>query len=278
MLDIIYHALDPVAFSIGPFEVHWYALGYIFGIIIGAFIFYRTAKRWNVRWTIDNMLTLLIAATLGIILGARFGYILFYNLEYYLANPLEIITTSVSGMSFHGGVIGLVIAGIICARLTRMPFLTIGDLVVIAAPVGIFLVRVANFINGELWGAPTDAPWGVVFEAAGTMPRHPSQLYEALLEGAVMFVVLFILSRKVPPRPRGFFVGLFMLLYGVFRISIEFVREPDAHIGYLLGTDWLTMGMVLSTPLVIAGIGFLIFAGRKRLPQKGSTVKKAKTL
>lgn len=159
--------------------------------------------------------------------------------------------------------------GIVAARLTHVPYLTLADLGCIAAPIGLFFGRCANFVNGELWGAPTDLPWGVVFGgAAGSMPRHPSQLYEAFLEGIVIFAVLFVLSRKVPPRPRGTFMGLFLVLYGTFRIVAEFVREPDAQLGYLWG-GWLTMGQLLSLPLVLAGICILAYAVKMKLPQKG---------
>ncbi|MCL1891547.1 MAG: prolipoprotein diacylglyceryl transferase [Coriobacteriia bacterium] len=267
MLDEIYHALDPIAFQIGPFAVRWYGIGYILGIALGMLVVYRTAKRWGVKLTIESVLTVTIAAAIGIIFGARIGSILFYNLEYHLAHPLDMFTFANGGMSFHGGLIGMVLAVIIAARLIKLPTLTLGDLIVIGAPIGIFLVRIANFINGELWGAVTDVPWGVVFETGGSLPRHPSQLYEALLEGAVLFAVLFVLSRRKPPFSRGSYLGVFMLLYGVFRIAVEFVRQPDANIGYLLGTNWLTMGMVLSTPMILVGIGFLVYAFRTRLPQ-----------
>ncbi len=270
MLNDIYQSIDPVAFSIGSFSVRWYGLAYIAGFILAAVIVYFTARHWKVRITSDALLIIMICVILGVILGARIGYILFYNLDYYLAHPLEIIMFNHGGMSFHGGLIGILVAGIVAAKITHIPFLTLCDLGSIAAPAGLFFGRCANFINGELWGAPTDLPWGVVFGGeAGDMARHPSQLYEACLEGIVIFVVLFILSRKVPARPRGTFLGAFLTMYGVFRILIEFVREPDSQLGYLFG-DWLTMGQVLSIPLVIIGIILLIFAARKKLPQQGS--------
>lgn len=173
-------------------------------------------------------------------------------------------------MSFHGGLIGALLAGIAAAKLTRIPYLTLADLGCIGAPLGLLFGRCANFINGELWGAPTDMPWGVVFGgAAGTMPRHPSQLYEALLEGVVLFIILFALSRKTPARPRGTFFGTFLLFYGLFRFTIEFIRQPDAQIGYLLGTHWFTMGQALSIPLMVAGVVFLIYAWKTKKPQMG---------
>lgn len=206
---------------------------------------------------------------MGIVLGARLGYVLFYGDGYYLAHPLEILAFNQGGMSFHGGLVGILIGGAVAAKLTGIPFLTLADLGAIAAPIGLFFGRCANFVNGELWGAPTDAPWGVVFGgAAGMMPRHPSQLYEALLEGLVIFIVLYLLSRKMPPRPRGTFLGAFLVMYGIFRFLIEFVREPDVQLGYLWG-GWLTMGQVLSIPVIIAGIVLLVYAAKKKLPQQG---------
>jgi phosphatidylglycerol:prolipoprotein diacylglycerol transferase len=273
MLNDIYQTLDPVAFRIGDFAIRWYGIGYILGIAIAGFLVMRIAKRWRIDISTDNLLTIIIAATAGIIFGGRLGYVLFYGFEYYSAHPAEILMFANGGMSFHGGVIGMVIAMIIVARITHMPALTLGDLAVITAPVGIFLVRITNFINGELWGAVTNLPWGVVFGgSAGNLPRHPTQLYEAILEGLVIFVVLSILSRKNPPRPRGAFLGVFMVLYGVFRIAIEFVREPDIQLGYLYG-GWITMGMVLSLPLIIAGVAFLVFAATTKLPQQGSSAR-----
>ena len=227
MLNDIYQNLDPIAFSLGPLVVRWY----------------------------------------GVVLGGRLGYVLFYGDGYYLAHPLEILAFNQGGMSFHGGLVGLLVGGAVAARLTRIPYLTLADLGAIAAPIGLFFGRCANFVNGELWGAPTDWPIGVIFGgAAGMMPRHPSQLYEAVLEGLVIFCILFALSRKLPPR--GTFVGAFLVLYGVFRFLIEFVREPDVQLGYLWG-GWLTMGQVLSAPLVIAGIIVLVWAAKRRLPQEG---------
>lgn len=270
MLNEIYQNLDPVAFSLGPLVVRWYGLAYVLGFALAAFVIYRVAKRWRLGMTEDDLLTLMVCAIIGVVLGARAGYVLFYGDGYYFAHPLEIFAFNQGGMSFHGGLAGLLAGGAVAARLTEIPFLTLADLGAIAAPLGLFFGRCANFVNGELWGAPTDWPIGVVFGgAAGMMPRHPSQLYEAVLEGLVIFCVLFALSRKMPPRPRGTFVGAFLLLYGVFRFLIEFVREPDVQLGYLWG-GWLTMGQVLSVPLIIGGILVLIYAAKRKLPQQGS--------
>lgn len=270
MLNDIYQGLDPIAFSLGPLVVRWYGLAYVLGFVCAAAIIYFVAKRWKLGMSEDNLLTLMVCAIVGVVLGARIGYVLFYGDGYYLSHPLEILAFNQGGMSFHGGLVGLLIGGAVAARMTRIPFLTLADLGSIAAPIGLFFGRCANFVNGELWGAPTDGPLGVVFGgAAGMMPRHPSQLYEAVLEGLVIFCVLFALSRKRPPRPQGTFLGAFLVLYGIFRFLIEFVREPDVQLGYLWG-GWLTMGQVLSAPLIVAGIALLIYAARTRHPQAGS--------
>ena len=269
MLNDIYQNLDPVALSLGPLVVRWYGLAYVAGFALAAFIIYRIARRWRLGLTMDDLLTLMICAIVGVVVGGRLGYVLFYGDGYYLAHPLEILAFNQGGMSFHGGLVGLLAGGAVAARLTRVPYLTLADLGAIAAPLGLFFGRCANFVNGELWGAPTDGPWGVVFGgAAGMMPRHPSQLYEAVLEGLVIFCVLFALSRRLPPRPRGTFVGAFLVLYGIFRFLIEFVREPDVQLGYLWG-GWLTMGQLLSAPLVVAGVALLVYAARRKLSQEG---------
>ncbi len=269
MLNDIYHNLDPVAFSVGPLAVRWYGIAYVLGFLLAGFLMVRIARRWKLRFSTDALLTIICCVIVGVILGARLGYCLFYGTENYLANPLEILAFHHGGMSFHGGLIGALLSGIVAAKLTGIPYLTLADLGAIVAPIGLFLGRCANFVNGELWGDYTDLPWGVVFGgAAGQMPRHPSQLYEALLEGVLLFIVLYVLSRKLPPRPRGTFIGVFLVLYGCFRFLIEFVRQPDVQLGYLYG-GWLTMGQLLSVPLVIVGIGVLVYALKKKLPQVG---------
>ena len=187
----------------------------------------------------------------------------------YLEHPLEIFALNQGGMSFHGGLVGALLGGTIACKRWKLSVLTIADLAAIGAPIGLFFGRCANFVNGELWGKETSLPWGVMFPSGGAVYRHPSQLYEALLEGVVLFCVLFALSRRRPPRPQGTFIGTFLMLYGVFRFLIEFVRLPDAQLGYLLGTNWLTMGQVLSLPLVAAGIVVLVLASRHDRPQVG---------
>lgn len=269
MLNDIYQSLDPIAFSLGPISVRWYGLAYIAGFICAALVLWRTSKRWGVRVDTDSLLTIMLCVITGVIAGGRLGYVLVYGDGYYFAHPLEVLAFNHGGMSFHGGLIGALVAGIAAARFTGIPYLTLADLGCIAAPIGLFFGRCANFVNGELWGAPTDLAWGVVFGgSAGTVARHPSQLYEALLEGVVLFCVLYLLSRKRPPRPQGTFLGVFLVLYGCFRFLIEFVRQPDAQIGYLWG-GWLTMGQVLSVPLIVAGACVLAYAIVAKRPQQG---------
>lgn len=269
MLNEIYQQLDPIAFSLGPFSVRWYGLAYVLGFACCILIIHLVAKRWKINLDVDSLLTVAVCVIFGVILGARLGYVLFYGDGYYFEHPLEILAFNKGGMSFHGGLCGAILGGYIASRFIHMPFLSLADLGAIAAPIGLFFGRCANFINGELWGAHTDAAWGVVFGgSAGLLPRHPTQLYEAFLEGIVLLIVLYLLSRKTPPLPQGSFLGSFLCLYGVFRFLIEFVRQPDAQLGYLWG-DWLTMGQLLSAPLVLAGIALLVFAYKKRLPQEG---------
>ncbi len=269
MLDALYHSLDPIAFSLGPIAVRWYGIAYLIGFALASLILYKVARHWKLRIDGDAVLTIMVCVIAGILIGARLGYCLFYGDGYYLAHPLKILAFNEGGMSFHGGLVGALAAGALAAKLTHIPYLTLADLGAIAAPLGLFFGRLANFVNGELWGAPTDLPWGVVFRgAAGEMARHPSQLYEALLEGVVILLVLICLARKVPPRPRGTFIGAFLVLYGLFRILIEFVRQPDVQVGYLFG-GWLTMGMLLSVPLIVAGAVLLVWAHRRKLPQEG---------
>ena len=269
MLNDIYQNIDPVLFSAGPFTVRWYGLAYVLGFVCAALVIWRVARRWRVRVDVDSLLTIMFCVIIGVIVGGRLGYVLFYGNGMYLQNPLEILAFNHGGMSFHGGLVGALLAGIVAAKLTGIPYLTLADLGCIGAPLGLLFGRCANFINGELWGAPTDAPWGVVFGgAAGMMPRHPSQLYEAFLEGIVLFAVLYLLSRARPPRSRGTFLGLFLIMYGCFRFIMEFVREPDVQLGYLWG-DWLTMGQLLSVPLILVGIGVLVYSLVMNKPQQG---------
>lgn len=265
---LTYPAIDPVAFRLGPVAVHWYGLAYLAAFVFSALTARALARRWSLGLTDDDLMTVVLGAVIGVVAGGRLGYVLVYGEGRYLRSPLEILAIWDGGMSFHGGLVGILVAGFVVARILKMPMLTLWDLGSVGAPSGFLFGRMANFINGELWGRVSDAPWAMVFPGAGTLPRHPSQLYEAVLEGLVLVVVMFVLSRRTPPRPRGELVGWMIALYGCFRIAVEFFREPDVQLGFLAG-GWLTMGMLLSVPMVLAGAGLVVWARRTRKPQTG---------
>lgn len=254
--------IDPVAFKLGPVAVHWYGLSYIVGIGLGWGLLHDRAGRSNGRWTRDQIADLVFYAALGAVLGGRIGYILFYNLSSYLAQPLSILAVWRGGMSFHGGAIGLSLALAWFARSNKRSFLEVADFLVPVVPIGLGLGRLANFVNQELWGAATSLPWGVLFTnpAAGGIARHPTQIYEAVLEGLVLFLILNVLARK--PRAHGTLMACFLMCYALFRFAVEFVREPDAHIGYL-AFDWLTMGQLLSIPMFLIGLVMLVVVGKR---------------
>ena len=260
---IPYPAINPILISIGPFAVRWYALAYIVGIIAGWFYaraIVASQRLWGgpAPFTALDFDDFVIWITLGIILGGRTGYVLFYNLPLFAAHPLQIFALWNGGMSFHGGVAGCVVAIVLFALRRHIPMLSLADVTAGVAPIGLFLGRIANFINGELWGRPTDVPWAMVFPNGGPIPRHPSQLYEAALEGVVLFAVLALLMRAGALKRPGVVAGAFALGYGVARIICEFFREPDAQLGFLWGG--LTMGMLLCIPLMLAGIAVLAVA------------------
>ena len=268
-LNELYHSLDPIALAVGPLAIRWYGLAYLCGFILCGVVMLRVAKRWRLDLTVDDVITLITGLACGVIIGARLGYVIFYGKGYYLAHPLAVFMLSEGGMSFHGGLIGAVVGTWLAFREIRnISFASIADLMCIGAPLGLFFGRCANFVNGELWGKETSLPWGVMFDdtGGGAVYRHPSQLYEALLEGLVLFCVLYALSRRNPPRPQGTFLGVFLTLYGCFRFLVEFVRLPDAQMGYL-AWGWLTMGQVLSTPLVVIGIVLLFVSRRRNIEQ-----------
>ena len=274
MLNDIYQLIDPVIVSVGPLSVRWYGVAYVVGFILAGLVVYFYARHWKLRFSGYDVLVFVCYCAFGVIIGARLGYCLLYGDGYYLANPMEILALGNGGMSFHGGLVGIVVAGVIYSLVYNVPFLTLADLVSCGVPLGLLFGRCANFVNGELYGAPTTLPIGVDFTGSGIM-YHPSQLYEALLEGLVIFLVLFALSRKSnPPRPRGFFLGTFLTLYGVFHILIEFVRLPDVQIGYFFGT-WGTMGQLLSLPMVVVGICLIAWSCVRKLPQRGMPAHKA---
>jgi phosphatidylglycerol:prolipoprotein diacylglycerol transferase len=262
---IPFPAINPVLISIGPFAVRWYALAYIVGIVAGWFYaraIIASDKLWGGRapFSVTDFDDFVIWITLGIILGGRIGYVLFYNPQHFAANPIEIVQLWNGGMSFHGGVIGCVLAIVLFAHWRRIPILSLGDVTAAVAPIGLLLGRLANFINGELWGRAADVPWAMIFPHGGPVPRHPSQLYEAALEGVVLFLVLALLVRSGALKRPGLVTGVFAIGYGVTRITCELFREPDAQLGFLWGG--LTMGMLLCIPLILAGIAVLVFALR----------------
>lgn len=256
---LTFPTLDPVAFRLGPLAVHWYGLAYLAGIGCAWALLCRRARYGQAPLSEPQVGDLVFSLALGAVLGGRLGYVLFYNFGDYLRDPLAIFAVWRGGMSFHGGVIGFVAALALQARRAGPGFLELADFVLPAVPVGLFFGRIANFVNQELWGRTTDVPWAVLFThpAAGALPRHPSQIYEALLEGVVLGIILNLLWAKRPPV--GTVAGGFLLGYGVFRSSIEFVREPDAHIGFLWA-QWLTMGQLLSLPMICAGLWLILRA------------------
>ena len=262
-LLIPYPDIDPVLVHIGPLAIRWYALAYIFGILFGwayARAIIRSTSLWGGKppMTVEDFDDFILWVTLGIILGGRLGYVLFYNFPIYAANPLQIFELWTGGMSFHGGFVGCVLAVVLFARHRKIPFLSLGDVTCAVGPIGLFLGRLANFVNGELWGRPTDVPWAMIFPNGGPLPRHPSQLYEATLEGVVLFIVLAIAMRLGALMRPGLVIGIFAVGYAIARTTCEFFREPDVQLGFLWqGT---TMGMLLSIPLFLAGVAFIVYA------------------
>lgn len=265
-LAIAFPDFDPVLIQIGPFAIRWYALSYIGGILLGWFCARRLIANetlWGGRapMTPADYDDFVVWVTFGIIFGGRIGYVLFYNPAYFAAHPLEALQLWNGGMSFHGGFVGCVIAVLLFAWRRNIPFLSLGDVTCAVGPIGLLLGRLANFINGELWGRPTDVPWAVMFPGGGGVPRHPSQLYEAALEGFVLLIVLHVVIRAGALKRPGLVIGCFAAGYAVARTTCEFFREPDAQLGFLWGG--LTMGMLLSVPLLLAGVGFIVYAFRR---------------
>ena len=262
-LALPFPAFDPVLVTIGPFQIRWYALAYIVGILLG-WLYARSLIRAESLWrgpaplTVIDFDDFILWVTLGIILGGRLGYVLFYNPAQFIEHPIEIVQLWKGGMSFHGGFAGCVLAVVLFARRRGISILSLGDLTCAVAPIGLFLGRLANFINAELWGRPSDVPWAMVFPGAGPLARHPSQLYEATLEGLVLLVVLFLSMRAGALRRPGLVTGLFAIGYALARVVCEFFREPDAQLGFLWGG--LTMGMLLSVPLMLTGLAFVAAA------------------
>jgi len=252
--------IDPVLVHIGPLAIRWYGLMYLLGFLAAYGLIRVLARRRQLPLAGDGAADLLFYGAVGVVAGGRLGYVLFYNPAWYLDHPLEAFAIWQGGMSFHGGLLGVVAATLLFCRRRQLPVLLTGDILVTAATVGLGLGRLGNFINGELWGRPTDLPWGIVFPGAGPLPRHPSQLYQAALEGLLLFVILMWLHRRQAAAGVPFFT--FFLGYGLCRFLVEFVRQPDAHLGFLWGGA--TMGQLLSLPMVAFGLAGLIWAQRRR--------------
>jgi len=257
---------DPILIQIGPFAIRWYALAYIVGILLG-WLYARALIRNERYWggpaplTVVDFDDFILWVTLGIILGGRIGYVLFYSPDYFAEHPLEALQLWKGGMSFHGGFTGCIAAVVLFARKNDIPILSLGDITCAVGTIGVMLVRLANFINGELWGRPSDVPWAMVFPGGGPLPRHPSQLYEAALEGLILFAVLGLMVRAGALKRPGLIIGAFAIGYALARSFCELFREPDAQLGFLWNT--VTMGTLLSVPLLVFGIVLIAIALRR---------------
>ena len=256
-----YPQIDPVAIALGPLKIHWYGLMYLVGIGGAWLLASRRLKDFDPSWSKEKLSDLVFWVAMGVILGGRLGYALFYDLSAYLAEPLKILRVWEGGMSFHGGLIGVMLATWLFGRRNGKSFFQLMDFIAPLVPIGLGAGRIGNFINAELWGKVTDVPWAMVFPNGGLDPRHPSQLYQFALEGVALFVILWLYSRK--PRPTMAVSGLFAICYGIFRFIVEFVRVPDAQLGYL-AWNWLTMGQVLCLPMILGGIGLMVWAYRRQ--------------
>ena len=274
LLALPFPAIDPVAVAIGPITIKWYALAYIVGLIGGWYYARRLVQAdrlWGVvrRPSVADIDDLVVWVALGVVLGGRIGYVLFYNLPMYIADPMEILAIRNGGMSFHGGFLGAILAFLLFARARRLNGYTLLDIGAVVVPIGLFFGRVANFVNGELWGrvAP-DFAYAVVFPGGGSLPRHPSQLYEAVTEGFLLFLVMAIAVRRFGFRKPGLLGGIFVLGYAVARTACEFFREPDRQLGYLFGEHLgplgggITMGMLLCVPMALVGLAYIVLAAR----------------
>lgn len=274
---MLYPDIDPVVLALGPLKIHWYGLTYLIGMVGGWWLARMRVKKPGAEWTVNQVDDLLFYVALGVILGGRLGYILFYSFDSWLADPWVLLRPWEGGMSFHGGFLGVLLAMYLYGRKHQRGFFQLTDFIAPFIPLGLFAGRIGNFINGELWGKVTDLPWGMRLRCdqfaqvcqdklhlpPGTElspPLHPNQLYEALLEGVALFLVLWLFSGR--PRPRMAVSALFLIGYGSFRFLIEFVRMPDAHIGYLAG-GWFTMGQLLTLPMIVIGLWMIIHAYRR---------------
>ncbi|OHV09746.1 prolipoprotein diacylglyceryl transferase [Kushneria phosphatilytica] len=253
-----YPDFDPVAFSIGPIQIHWYGIMYVIGFVSAWWLARCRADRLGLNR--DQVGDMIFYGALGVVLGGRLGYVLFYGLDRFIENPLWLVQVWDGGMSFHGGLIGVLIAALLFTRRHRLAFLQLTDFIAPMVPIGLGAGRLGNFINQELPGRVTDVPWAIIYPEYGPQPRHPSELYEFLLEGVILFTILWWVSRQ--PRRRGLISGLFLLLYGIFRFSVEFVRRPDPQLGFI-AFDWMTMGQLLCIPMVLVGIALILWSRRQ---------------
>lgn len=251
-----YPNINPVAFHILHFPVHWYGLMYLFGFV-AAWLLLRYRAKHSQPWTDDDVTDLLFYGVLAVVLGGRLGYVLLYNFSYYLHHPSQIIAVWDGGMSFHGGLIGVMLMCGWWGYKKRRAFFTVTDFIAPVVPIGLGAGRIGNFINGELWGRVTHMSWGMIYPNAGPLPRHPSELYECFLEGVLLFIILWFYSAK--PKPRMAVSGLFLLCYGIFRFFVEFFRQPDPQLGFV-AFGWMTRGQELSLPMIVFGIIFLYLA------------------
>ncbi len=258
-----YPLIDPVAVSLGPLKIHWYGIMYLVAFGAAWWLGRRRARQPGSGWNDEQISDLIFYGALGVVLGGRIGYTLFYNFDHFVSDPVSILRIWEGGMSFHGGLLGVLVAMWLFGRKYKHSFFELTDFVAPLVPIGLASGRLGNFINGELWGQPTSLPWGIVFPGGGPLPRHPSQLYEMFLEGIVLFLIVWIFSAK--PRPRMAVSGVFALGYGVFRFAVEFVRQPDDHLGFI-AFGWLTQGQLLSAPLILTGI-VLLWLAYRRQPQ-----------
>jgi len=252
--------IDPILIELGPLRLSWYGLMYVFGFAASYLLVQYQLKKKDIGLSKPEVENLYFYLILGLVIGARLGYILFYDLKMYLQNPFEMVAIWHGGMSFHGGLIGVLIVGILFSWKNKKSFWKIADLIIVTAPIGLGLGRIGNFINGELYGRVTRAPWGMIFPRGGPLPRHPSQLYESALEGGFLFGILWLLKdRKLP---EGSLLALFLILYGAFRFFVEFFREPDVQLGFIVGP--FTMGQVLCASMMAGGILLMIYVGKKK--------------
>jgi phosphatidylglycerol---prolipoprotein diacylglyceryl transferase len=266
LLLLPYPDIKPEIFSIGPFAVRWYALAYIAGLVIGWQIMRRVCTQPPKVLSPEKIDDFLLWAALGVILGGRIGYVLFYKPSFFLENPTQIVMLWEGGMSFHGGLLGVITAILAFSFKNGISPFLLSDLVALVTPIGLFFGRIANFINGELWGRPSDVPWAMIFPRGGPMPRHPSQLYQAAFEGILLFSLVLMVWKFTDGRRRpGLITGTFCIGYAVARIVGETFREPDSFLGFILGSDWLTMGMLLSLPVLAFGAWLVIRAYRNPL-------------